>query len=438
MSRVRFPPARIVMINLAPSSNRIHIAFFGRRNAGKSSLVNAVTGQNLSIVSGSKGTTTDPVYKAMELLPLGPVVIIDTPGIDDDGDLGELRIQKAMQVLRKTDAAVLVLDGDCQDADLNAEKKLIELFNKKNIPYLAVINKADIHSSLPASASSFLNKSPLFSVSAKTGFNINELKEKIADLIKNEEAELFLARDRSLAADRSLTADLIKPDDLVVLVVPIDESAPKGRLILPVQQVIRDILDAGAIAVTVKESGLSEALSSLNKKPALVITDSQVFEYVSAIVPQEIPLTSFSILFARRKGFLETSVAGAKALDTLQNGNKILICEGCTHHRQCGDIGTVKLPNMIRSYTKANIDFSFCSGGDFPENILPYKVIIHCGGCMLNDREMHYRCLCAEEADIPFTNYGVTIAHIKGILERCVMSHGSCFLPYMIQSNTGG
>jgi len=394
-------------MNETPSSNRPHIAFFGRRNAGKSSLVNAVTGQNLAIVSDKKGTTTDPVYKAMEILPLGPVVIIDTPGFDDEGELGELRINRTKQVLNKTDAAVLVLDGELTpDAALSAvEAELMALFNEKKIPYLIALNKCELCNS---DLFSMASESEILPVSAKTGFNINQLKEKIAALALENEPK------------QRLVADLIKPNDFIVLVIPIDKAAPKGRLILPQQQMIRDILEAGANAITVRETELKQTLADIGKKPALVITDSQAFAQVSAIVPKDIPLTSFSILFARYKGFLKTAVKGAAALDTLQDGDKVLICEGCTHHRQCDDIGTVKLPKWIKNHCKKEPSFSFCSGGDFPQDLSPYKVVLHCGACMLNEREMHYRRRHSQEQNIPFTNYGITIAHINGILERCI------------------
>jgi [FeFe] hydrogenase H-cluster maturation GTPase HydF len=391
-------------MNETPSANRVHIAFFGRRNAGKSSLVNAVTGQNLAVVSEIKGTTTDPVYKAMELLPLGPVVIIDTPGIDDEGELGEKRVGKARQVLNKTDIAVLVLDGELPGGLLPAEKELLDVFMSRGIPHITVLNKSDAASAAPEDAP----KDGVFPVSAKTGENINLLKEKIAELALNKEPEQRLA------------ADLIKPNDFVILVIPIDKAAPKGRLILPQQQVIRDILEAGANAVSVRECELERTLADIGKKPSLVITDSQAFALVSAIVPKEIPLTSFSILFARCKGFLKTSVKGAAALDSLQDGDKILVCEGCTHHRQCDDIGTVKLPRMIKNHSKKELEFRFCSGGDFPQDLSPYKAVIHCGACMLNEREMRYRRAHSEEQNVPFTNYGIAIAHIHGILERSI------------------
>ena len=391
-------------MNKTPSANRVHIAFFGRRNAGKSSLVNAVTGQNLAIVSDVMGTTTDPVYKAMELLPLGPVVIIDTPGFDDKGELGQMRVKRARQVLNKSDAAVLVLDAKAGDALLPDEQELEGIFKEKKIPYVIVRNKCDLFDGAPAGTAA----GEILPVSAKTGHNINLLKEKIAAIAMPQEPE------------KRLVADLIRPLDLVVLVIPIDKAAPKGRLILPQQQVIRDILESGGVAAAVRESELEEALVDLGKKPALVVTDSQAFAQVSAIVPQEIPLTSFSILFARYKGFLKTAVKGAAALDTLQDGDKVLICEGCTHHRQCDDIGTVKLPRWIKNHTAKEPDFSFCSGGDFPHNLSAYKLIIHCGACMLNEREMQHRKRYAEDQNIPFTNYGTAIAHIQGILKRSI------------------
>jgi len=398
-------------LNDTPSANRLHIAFFGRRNAGKSSLVNAVTGQNLALVSDIKGTTTDPVYKAMELLPLGPVVIIDTPGFDDEGELGEMRVERAKQVLNKTDAAVLVLDGEVNETSLSsAENELITLFKSRNIPFIIAQNKQDI---LRASVSPCeLSGIESLPVSAKTGYNINLLKEKIAVLASEEEPK------------HRLVADLIKPDDFVILVIPIDKAAPKGRLILPQQQMIRDILEAGANAISVRESELEQTLKDIGKKPSLVITDSQVFAQVSAVVPKTVALTSFSILFARYKGFLETSVKGAFSLDFLDDGDNILICEGCTHHRQCDDIGTVKIPRLVKNHCGKDVTFSFCSGGDFPKDLSANKMIIHCGSCMLNEREMHYRRNLAHEQNIPFTNYGIAIAHMTGILERSIEIFG--------------
>ncbi|MDR0290677.1 MAG: [FeFe] hydrogenase H-cluster maturation GTPase HydF [Treponema sp.] len=395
-------------LNNTPSANRLHIGFFGLRNSGKSSLVNAVTGQDLAIVSDIKGTTTDPVYKAMEILPLGPVVIIDTPGIDDEGTLGELRVRRAKQVLNKTDIAVLVLDSppSVEGASSTngtlcaAEEELVAIFKAKHIPYIIVQNKSDLIDA-PSTSGEILP------VSAKTGHNINALKEKIGELAPDE-------------PEHHLVADLLNPLDFVVLVVPIDKAAPKGRLILPQQQMIRDILEAGAVAIVAKDSELKETLAALEKKPALVITDSQVFAQAAAAVPQEIPLTSFSILFARYKGFLETAICDVKTLDAVQDGDKILICEGCTHHRQCDDIGTVKLPRWIKEYTGKEPDFSYYSGGSFPDDLSVYKMIIHCGGCMLNEREMLYRQACAVDQKIPFTNYGIAFAHIQGILERSI------------------
>ncbi|MDR1307054.1 MAG: [FeFe] hydrogenase H-cluster maturation GTPase HydF [Treponema sp.] len=398
-------------MNGVPQANRVHIGFFGRRNAGKSSLVNAVTGQDLVIVSEIKGTTTDPVSKSMELLPLGPVVIIDTPGIDDEGALGELRVRRAKQTLNKTDVAVLVVDatavnGDAAAGLAEADRELIGLFREKRIPYIIACSKSDLlDGPFPVGAGADTAE-PLFPVSAKTGANIFELKERIAALATAEEPKL------------RIVADLIRPGSLVVLVTPIDKAAPRGRLILPQQQTIRDVLEADAAAVVVKEFELKETLESLGKKPALVITDSQVFAKVSADTPPGIPLTSFSILFARFKGFLAPAVRGVKTLDAIAGGDRILICEGCTHHRQCDDIGTVKLPRWIRQHTGKNPEFVFQSGGDFPEDLSPYKLVIHCGACMLGEREMKYRRDCAADQNIPFTNYGITIAHIQGILRR--------------------
>ncbi len=387
-------------LNNTPSADRVHIGFFGRRNAGKSSVVNAVTGQSLAIVSEVKGTTTDPVYKAMELLPLGPVMIIDTPGIDDEGELGTLRVNKSRQVLNKTDIAILVLDGTVgKTAD---DEALIALFKQKNIPYILVNNKADLCENKPVTAVSEVW------VSAKTGENINTLKEMIARLAPSEEPKL------------RIVADLINPSDFVVLVVPIDKAAPKGRLILPQQQTIRDILESDAVAIVVKEYELRETLQNLGRKPKLVITDSQVFAKVSADTPKDIWLTSFSILFARYKGNLELSVKGAKAVDALEDGDRVLICEGCTHHRQCDDIGSVKLPRWIKQHTGKQVNFEFTSGTEFPDDLSPYKLIVHCGGCMLNEREMKYRLQCASDQGIPVTNYGLLIAYMQGILKRSV------------------
>lgn len=405
-------------LNDTPSANRVHIGFFGRRNAGKSSVVNAVTGQDLAVVSEIKGTTTDPVYKAMELLPLGPVMIIDTPGIDDEGPLGELRVRKTRQVLNKTDVAVLIVDSTVGKAE--ADEDLIRLFKEKQINYIVVYNKSDLikpdpnkpdrepaEPAAPSRGAAAERENAIY-VSAKTGCNIEELKERIAKLAVMEEPKL------------KIVGDLIEPSDFVVLVVPIDKAAPKGRLILPQQQTIRDILEADAAAIVVKEFELRETLAHLGKKPKLVITDSQVFAKVSADVPKDIYLTSFSILFARYKGGLEAAVKGAKALDSLQDGDAILISEGCTHHRQCDDIGTVKLPRWIKNYAQKQFRFHFTSGTEFPEDLSEYKLIVHCGGCMVNEREMKYRRKCAEDQGVPMTNYGVLIAYMQGILKRSV------------------
>lgn len=387
-------------LNNTVSAERVHISFFGLRNAGKSSIVNAVTGQNLSLVSDIKGTTTDPVKKAMELLPLGPVVIIDTPGIDDEGNLGEMRVKKAKQALNYTDIAVLVVDAEkgLQDADTD----LISWFTSKKIPYIIAYNKSDLLIDIPRTAENEIY------VSAINNININELKDKIAKF-----AEKW---DNS----KKIVADLISPHDLVVLVVPIDESAPKGRLILPQQQVIREVIECGATAVVCRDTELKETLISLAKKPKLVITDSQVFAKVSADTPDDIPLTSFSILFVRYKGDLNAAVHGAAQLDKLKDGDKILISEGCTHHRQCNDIGTVKMPNWLKNYTQKELEFNFTSGGEFPEDINEYSLIIHCGGCMLNNREMQYRTGYAKDCDVPMTNYGIAIAQMHGILKRSI------------------
>jgi [FeFe] hydrogenase H-cluster maturation GTPase HydF len=386
-------------MNETPSGERVHIGFFGRRNAGKSSLVNAVTGQDLAVVSDVKGTTTDPVQKAMELLPLGPVLIIDTPGIDDVGSLGELRVRKAKQVLNKTDVAVLVVDASLGRSA--ADDELVGIFRQKNVPHIVAYNKSDLVDAVPAGSDEIY-------VSAIDKTNIEELKERIAVLARTEEPKL------------RIVGDLIDPSDFVVLVVPVDKAAPKGRLILPQQQTIRDILEADAAAIVVKEFELRDALASLGKKPRLVITDSQVFAKVSADTPVDIPLTSFSILFSRYKGFLEQAVLGTTAIDRLEDGDRILVCEGCTHHRQCDDIGTVKLPRWIRNFTGRQLEFDFTAGGGFPDDLSPYSLVLHCGGCMLNEREMRYRQKCAADQDIPFTNYGTAIAHIQGILKRSV------------------
>lgn len=394
-------------LNATPSSERVHIGIFGKRNAGKSSLINAITGQNLAIVSEAKGTTTDPVYKAMELLPLGPVMIIDTPGIDDEGVLGSLRIQKAYQVLNKTDIALVIIDAAVGPSA--EDLRLIERINTKKIPLLIVINKCEtINEDKKTAYQALLSNGKLLFVSAEQKLNIFELKEAIAQTVPSDENKA------------QIVADLLSPSDFVVLVVPIDSAAPKGRLILPQQQTIRDILEADAAAIVVKENELTNTLQNLGKRPKLVITDSQVFKKVAAETPADILLTSFSILFARYKGNLQTAVQGVTALDSLEDGDKILIGEGCTHHRQCDDIGTVKLPRWIKEYTGKNPEFIFTSGTEFPLNLSPYKMIIHCGACMLNEREMQYRIKCAVDQNIPFTNYGITIAYINGILKRTV------------------
>ena len=394
-------------LNERPSSERIHIGFFGLRNAGKSSIVNAVTGQKLSLVSDIKGTTTDPVQKAMELLPLGPVVITDTPGTDDEGKLGEMRVKRAKQTLDSTDIAVLVVDATkgMQPAD----KELEALFKEKNIPYIIVMNKSDLPAadqSMTAAVPAEQDAQNIIRVSAETGENIYELKEligKIAGIQKNE---------------KQLVGDLIEPGDIIVLVTPIDESAPKGRMILPQQQMIRDVLDNGAINIVVKETELAAALASLRQKPKMVITDSQAFGKVSSVVPDDILLTSFSILFARYKGELEEAVKGAAMLDRLCDGDKVLISEGCTHHRQCNDIGTVKLPGWIDSYTGKKLEYEFTSGREFPDDPSEYALVVHCGACMLTEREMRSRIQRSCAAGVPITNYGIAIAQIHGILKR--------------------
>lgn len=394
--------------NGTPNANRLHISFFGRRNAGKSSVVNAVTGQDLSIVSEVKGTTTDPVKKAMELLPLGPVVIIDTPGIDDDGQVGDKRVAKSYQVLSKTDVAVLVIDNFVGPAAEDLE--LINLFKKKNIPYIVALNKVDLDmESLMTGEDGDGEEQyefPTVLVSALTGQGITELKEKIAEIAK------------PLSTDKRLIGDKIADRDVVVLVTPIDASAPKGRMILPQVQTIRDILDNHAISVVTQVAELTSCLNALKEPPALIITDSQAFHQVKEIVPDSIPLTSFSILFARFKGILGTAVHGARYLNQLEDGDIVLISEGCTHHRQCEDIGTVKLPGWIEEYSGRKLLFEFTSGGQFPQELSKYALVVHCGGCMLNEREMVYRQGLAEEQGVPFTNYGTLIAHINGILDR--------------------
>jgi len=384
-------------MNATPSGDRVHIGFFGRRNAGKSSVVNAVTGQDLAVVSDVKGTTTDPVSKAMELLPLGPVMIIDTPGFDDEGALGTLRVKKTRQILNKTDIAILVVDGT--EGLKECDRQLIDLFAAKDIPYLIVCNKADLLDAPPVASEREIW------VSALKNQGIFELKERMAHLYKPD-------------SGKRLVADKVRPGDLVVLVVPIDKAAPKGRLILPQQQTIRDLLDAGVAAVVVRETELSQTLQALGKRPALVITDSQVFDAVARIVPPEIPLTSFSILMARHKGLLADAVKGVAAVERLQDGDTVLIAEGCTHHRQCDDIGTVKIPNRLRRYTGKEIRIETCSGAEFPEDLSRYAMVIHCGGCMLNEREVRYRVKCAADQGVPITNYGIFLAAMNGILPR--------------------
>ena len=386
-------------LNDTPSGERLHIGFFGMRNAGKSSLINAVTDQEIAVVSDVKGTTTDPVYKAMELLPMGPVMLIDTPGFDDEGELGLMRVKRAKQVLNKTDVAVLV--SNALYGLSNGDKELIELFKAKNINYIVVYNKCD---TAPGNQKA---KSNEIYVSALTKQGITELKEKIASLAPKDTAPPLLR-------------DLVKAGDTVVLVTPIDKAAPKGRLILPQQQAIREVLDADAFGVVVKEDRLADALNSLAVKPALVVTDSQVFGSVSKVVPNDVLLTSFSILMARRKGFLEAAVKGAAELKKLKEGDTVLISEGCTHHRQCNDIGTVKIPAWLKAHVGADINIETSSGTAFPEDLSKYKLVIHCGGCMLNDREVKYRMKCALDQGVPFCNYGIAIAEMHGILKRSI------------------
>ena len=385
-------------LNSTPSSERLHIGFFGCRNAGKSSVVNAVTGQELAVVSDVKGTTTDPVMKAMELLPLGPVVIIDTPGFDDEGLLGEKRVLRTKQILNRVDIAVLVIDGTAGPND--TDRQLISLFREKRVPYLLALNKSDLLPSLPPAPENSIW------VSALRGDGIRELKERLGSLAPEEDP------------DHRLVGDLIRPGQTAVLVCPIDESAPKGRLILPQQQAIRDVLDAGALALVCREHELAGALQSLSSPPAMVITDSQAFRQVSAVTPEEIPLTSFSILLARYKGFLAEAAAGAAAIDRLGDGDTVLMAEGCTHHRQCNDIGTVKIPDWLRKHTGRDIRIETCSGREFPEDLSPYALVIHCGGCMITERDVQYRMRCAQDQGVPFTNYGITIARMTGTLER--------------------
>ena len=385
-------------LNATPSGERVHIAFFGRRNAGKSSLVNAFTGQDLAIVSDVKGTTTDPVSKAMELLPLGPVQIIDTPGLDDEGELGTLRVQRTKLVLRKTDLAILVADATAPLGE--TEQALLDLCRARNIPWILVRSKADLLEAIPEAGADTIY------VSAKTGYHIHELKELAARLALGTENR------------RPLVSDLLQPGDTAVLVVPIDKAAPKGRLILPQQQVIRDALEAGASALVCRETELAAALQGLNAPPKLVVTDSQVFGKVAQIVPESVPLTSFSILMARCKGNLALTVAGAAAVRNLKDGDRVLIAEGCTHHRQCEDIGTVKIPRWLAESTGRTLQYDFCSGVEFPEDLTPYALVVHCGGCTLNPKEMAARQRLAVDQAVPITNYGVLIAAVHGILPR--------------------
>ena len=383
-------------MNSTPSSSRIHIGFFGLRNTGKSSLVNRITNQELSVVSDTAGTTTDPVQKAMELLPLGSVLIIDTPGFDDEGELGEKRVKKTKQILARTDIAVLVTDASKDITD--SEKEMLRLFEAKEIPYVIAKNKSDI-------AAQSKDNSNEVSVSALLGTGIDKLKDKLGALATPTQ-------------EVRLTSDLVGQGETALLVVPIDKSAPKGRLILPQQQVIRDLLDHGATAIVTRDDTYASTLAALSQKPAIVICDSQVFGEVSKQTPSDIRLTSFSILMARMKGFLHTAIKGAEKIAEIKDDDKVLVCEGCTHHRQCEDIGTVKLPNMIRKFTGANPQFEFTSGHGFPDDLSPYKLIINCGGCMISEKEVSYRMNMAIDEGIPFTNYGTAIAFMKGILKR--------------------
>lgn len=383
-------------LNETPSGERIHISFFGKRNAGKSSLVNAVTGQDLSLVSPTKGTTTDPVRKAMELLPLGPVLIIDTPGYDDQGELGELRVQKTRRILEETDIAILVVDGE-QGSDA-ADQALVTAFQEKKIPYLTVYNKADLCAATSQAEGNLW-------VSARTGQGVTALKEALGNLVQD-------------APEKRLLGDLLHPGDRVILVTPIDSAAPKGRIILPQQQVLRDVLDSRGLALVCQTEELAQALDSLTAPPTLVITDSQAFQAVAATVPPDVPLTSFSILMARYKGFLAPAVQGAAAINRLQDGDRVLIAEGCTHHRQCEDIGTVKLPRWLEQFTGKTLSIQTCSGREFPTDLSAYALVLHCGGCMLNEAELRSRRQRAAEQGVPFTNYGIAIAHIHGILKR--------------------
>lgn len=390
-------------LNETMSADRVHIGFFGVRNAGKSSLVNVVTGQEMAVVSDVKGTTTDPVKKSMEILPIGPVVIIDTPGYDDEGSLGEKRVKRTKEILRSTDLAVLVSDAGRELVP--AEKELLKMFEDRKIPYVIARNKSDLLSEIPAET-----EREIF-VSAKTGMGVKELREKLAKVFPK-------------GKERKILSGIVSPGDTAVLVIPIDESAPKGRLIVPQQQVIRELLDMHSVAVSVQVGELERSLHALKEDPAVVITDSQAFRRVSEIVPERVPLTSFSILFAKYKGELRQLLAGASVLSELQDGDPVLISEGCTHHRQCGDIGTVKLPHLIHAFTGNSVKVDTSSGNGFPDDLTKYKLIIHCGGCMLNEREMHARLEMAESAGVPITNYGIAIAKMTGILERSIRPFG--------------
>lgn len=388
-------------LNDTPKSDRIHIGIFGRRNAGKSSIINAITSQNLAVVSKVKGTTTDPVQKAMELLPLGPVMIIDTPGIDDEGELGKMRVEKSYQVLNKTDIALLVVDGN--EGLTQCDRDLIEEIKKRKLPYLIILNKSD-------EVCNRYNIENSIWVSAETKENIWELKERISKLVPNENMTL------------KIVGDLLAPEDIVVLVVPIDSAAPKGRLILPQQQTIRDVLEAGAISVVTRDTELSQTLKALGKKPKIVVTDSQAFGKVKNDVPEDILLTSFSILFARYKGDLAEQIKAVKAIDSLKDGDYVLISEGCSHHRQCDDIGTVKIPRWLKEHSGKKINYEFSSGTEFPRDLSKYKAVIHCGGCTLNEKEMKHRIAVAKEQNVPITNYGIFIAYTQGILKRSLQA----------------
>lgn len=388
-------------LNDTPKSDRIHIGIFGKRNAGKSSIINAITSQNLAVVSKVKGTTTDPVQKAMELLPLGPVMIIDTPGIDDEGELGKMRVEKSYQVLNKTDIALLVVDGN--EGLTQCDKDLIEEIKKRKLPYLIILNKSD-------EVCNRYNIENSIWVSAETKENIWELKERISKLVPNENMTL------------KIVGDLLDPEDIVVLVVPIDSAAPKGRLILPQQQTIRDVLEAGAISVVTRDTELPQTLKALGKKPKIVVTDSQAFGKVKNDVPEDILLTSFSILFARYKGDLAEQIKAVKAIDSLKDGDYVLISEGCSHHRQCDDIGTVKIPRWLKEHSGKKINYEFSSGTEFPRDLSKYKAVIHCGGCTLNEKEMKHRIAVAKEQNVPITNYGIFIAYTQGILKRSLQA----------------